>query len=258
VERILELLDSSSCTATFFVLGWLARREGGLVRRIAEAGHEIASHGMSHRMLQRLDRRGFAAELADSRALLEDLAGTAVEGFRAPTFSLTHRTAWALDVLAEGAWRYDSSIFPVRHDRYGVPEAPRRAHLAVGPAGGRVLEMPPLTGRMFGANLPVGGGGYLRLLPVGWVAAALRSFRRAGGLAVIYLHPWELDPDQPELPLSPLSRWRHRVNLSRTAGKLRRLLEGFRLTSFRDVLPQVEAATVETYSYGLGDAPGEA
>lgn len=248
--QILELLAQHKVRATFFVLGWVARREGDLVRRIARAGHEIASHGQSHRRLFHLDPRQFRQELRDSRAALQDLSGQAVVGYRAPTFSITHQTAWALDVLAEEGFSYDSSIFPVHHDRYGVPEAPRWAHRATGPAGGQVVEIPPLTGRLLGVNLPLAGGGYLRLLPAGWVGRALRSAAENDRWGMIYLHPWELDPAQPVLPMGRLSRWRHRVNLSRMGEKLRWLLGHFRFTCAREKLSAISAAELPSFSYG--------
>jgi len=250
VERILELLCDRGVSATFFVLGWVARHERSVVAQIAEAGHEIASHGMTHAMLGRLAPEEFRRELLDSRRLLEDIAGRPVVGYRAPTFSITHRTAWALDVLAETGYRYDSSIFPVRHDRYGVPDAPRFVHWAVGPGQGRILEIPPSTLQVLGMNWPVGGGGYLRLLPVRLVAAALAGAERCGQPGMIYLHPWELDPGQPILPMGPLSRWRHRVNLARTEGKLAWLLGRHRFGPGGRCADAVSAQVNETYHYG--------
>ncbi len=254
VDRLLELLAAHDASATFFVLGWVARHEPAVVRRIAEAGHEVASHGMTHRMLGPLGRDAFEQELADSRRLIEDLAGGPVVGYRAPTFSVTHTTAWALDALAEAGYRYDSSVFPVRHDRYGVPDAPTGPHRARGPGGGVVLELPPLTLRAAGANWPVGGGGYLRLFPRRLCGRALRRAVRAGVPGMVYLHPWEIDPDQPHLPMSRASRFRHRVGLRRTESKLRWLLSRFRFTGVRDQLAALEASARETFAYGDGVA----
>lgn len=237
VDKALGLLDEAGQTATFFVLGAVARDHGPMVHRIAEAGHEIASHGMSHRMLTRMTREELALELRESRKLLEDLAGARVAGFRAPTFSITRQTGpWAIDTLVEAGYEYDSSVFPVRHDRYGIPDAPRWAHWAVGADGGRILEVPPLTRRMLGMNLPVGGGGYLRLFPTGLIGGALDAARCGGHVGVIYLHPWELDPGQPVLPMSRMSRWRHRVNLHKTADKLRALMRRRRFGRFAAML----------------------
>jgi len=250
VEDILQLLVERDQRATFFVLGWVARRQPHLVRRIGRAGYEIASHGMTHAMLHRLTREQFAAELTDSRALLEDLSGRPVLGYRAPTFSITRATAWALDVLVESGYAYDSSVFPVLHDRYGVPDAPRTLHRAIGPAGGEILEMPPLTMRALGRNMPVGGGGYLRLLPAPLLAAGLRGAERRGAAGMIYLHPWELDPRQPVLPMSRLSRWRHRVNLRRTRDKLDYLCRRFHFGEAQSLLEQTRPKALPTFRYG--------
>ncbi len=249
VDRILAMLSDRGVRATFFVVGWVARHEPDLVRQIAEAGHEIASHGMEHRMLGRLSPEAFRRELRDSRRLLEDLGGGPVVGYRAPTFSVTRATAWALDVLAEEGFAYDSSVFPVRHDRYGVPEAPPVPHRAEGPGGGGLLEVPPLTVRLWGRNWPVGGGGYLRLLPVRAVGHALRRVEKQGLPGTIYLHPWEIDPGQPILPMSRVSRWRHRVNLGRTERKLGWLLDRFRFGAMGDAAADLLADAV-TFDYG--------
>jgi polysaccharide deacetylase family protein (PEP-CTERM system associated) len=252
VDRILGLLAEHADTrATFFILGWVARRHGDLVRRIAQAGHEIASHGMTHTMLDRLGPDGFRAELDDSRAVLEDLSGQAVQGFRAPTFSVMHRTAWAIDVLEQAGYGYDSSVFPVSHDRYGVPEAPTGPHTAVGPGGGRVLEIPPMTMPCCGKNLPVGGGGYLRLLPIGLIGHCLRGLQKRDRSGMIYLHPWELDGDQPTLPgMTGLAQWRHRVGLRRAASKLAWLLKRFRFGSVAEQLDRLKAEATQEFVYG--------
>jgi len=250
IDRLLETLAAHRASATFFVLGWVARHERDLIARIAEAGHEIASHGMSHRMLGRLTPEEFTQDLRNSRRLLEDIAGRPVIGYRAPTFSITHRTAWALDVLADEGFQYDSSVFPVRHDRYGVPDAPPCVHRAVGPGGRGLLEIPPLTMRLARANWPVGGGGYLRLLPVRVPAHALRAAGRRGQAAMLYLHPWELDPDQPLLPMSRPSRLRHRLGLRGTARKLQWLLARFRFGAARDLLGALKASVLAEHVYG--------
>lgn len=257
VDRALQALADHGCSATFFVLGWVGRHEPEIVRRIAEAGHEVASHGMTHRMLQHLGPEAFRQDLLEARRLLEDLAGRPVCGYRAPTFSVTHRTAWAFDVLAEAGYGYDSSVFPIRHDRYGVPDAPTAPHRARGPDGGTLLEIPPLTLRLAGANWPVGGGGYLRLLPRRLPARALRKAARRGMPGMLYMHPWELDPDQPVLPMSRISRFRHRVGLRRAEDKLRWLLQRFRFTSVARQLDDLRARPQETYTYGQGTAQAE-
>lgn len=251
VDLILQQLADANVIATFFVLGWVAVHEPDIVRRLAKAGHEIASHGMTHRRLHLMTPVEFRRELLDSRQLLEDLTGRAVLGYRAPTFSLTHATAWALPVLAESGYRYDSSIFPIHHDRYGVPEAPPDAHLAIGPAGAAMLELPPLTVRAAGLNWPVGGGGYFRLLP-GWlVRSALRHATAGGRCAMLYLHPWELDPAQPEMPLSFLRRWRHRVNLAGTSPKLQALLKNFAFGPASAHVHALSARELPRFQYGV-------
>ena len=250
VDRILQLLADNQASATFFVLGWVARHERSLIRHIAEAGHEIASHGMSHTMVTRLTEGQFRGELIESRRLLEDISGQPVIGYRAPTFSITHQTAWALDLLAETGFLYDSSIFPVHHDRYGVPDAPTRPHCAIGPAGGNILEIPALTMRLMRVNWPVGGGGYLRLLPVRLVGRVLRAAKRRGRSGMLYLHPWELDPGQPILPMHRMTRWRHRVGLGRTEGKLRWLLKCFNFSNVRQCLDILRTTSQQEYIYG--------
>ena len=265
IDRILALLAEFGVQATFFVLGWVGRHERGVVQRIADAGHEIASHGMSHAMLTRLTPAQFRQELTDSRKLLEDISGSDVLGFRAPTFSVLHATAWALDELEQAGYAYDSSVFPVRHDRYGVPDAPIHMHWALGPGRGNssqgpcggtgspargILEIPPLTLRLLGANVPVGGGGYLRLLPVRLIQHAIGRCRRAGEPAMIYLHPWELDAGQPALPMGRVARLRHRIGLSKTEAKLRWLLAHNRFGSVRAHLPALAARAKQTYLYG--------
>jgi len=249
VERILEILAECGASATFFVLGWVSNDQPELIRQIAAAGHEIASHGMDHAMLNRLAPADFSRQLRESRRLLEDIAGKPVIGYRAPTFSLTHRTAWALDALAESGFEYDSSVYPVRHDRYGVPDAPPEPHRASGPAGGTILELPPLTFRVLGWNWPIGGGGYLRLFPVKLLAMGLEAAAAKGLPGMIYLHPWEVDPHQPILPMRRLSRWRHRVNLRRTENKLHRLARRFCFTSVAARLGELKGLAQRTFRY---------
>jgi len=250
IDRVLSLLAECHARATFFVLGWVARHEADVVRRIAEAGHEIASHGADHRMIGRVPPHQFRRDLLDSRAILEDLSADRVIGYRAATFSITHRTAWALDVLAETGFRYDSSIFPVHHDRYGVPDAPPGVHRAIGPGGGSVLEIPPLTWRFLGTNVPMAGGGYFRLFPLALLARALRAAERQRRRGMIYLHPWELDPDQPVLPMGFAGTFRHRVGLKRTESKFRRLMSRFRFCDVRSTIDYLEQTTRQSYPYG--------
>lgn len=250
VERILEILEDNQTHATFFVLGWVARHEKQLVCKIAEQGHEIASHGMTHNMLDRLTPEDFRQELRDSRHLLEDIAGQRVIGFRAPTFSIMNANAWTLDILAQEGFLYDSSIFPVHHDRYGIPDAPTEPHRALGPKGGSIIELPPLTLRLFGANWPVGGGGYLRILPIRMIDWALRKTQAQQNPAMLYLHPWEFDPHQPILPMSRLSRWRHRVGLKNTESKLCWLLKRHKFIPACQFIENLTSSTKLSYQYG--------
>lgn len=236
VSRLLDLLHAADVRATFFVLGWVAERLPDLVRDIARAGHEVASHGWSHTPIWHLSKVAFADEVSRSRVLLEELSGQSVIGYRAPTFSITTSTIWALDVLRRAGYRYDSSIFPVHHDRYGIPDAPTTVHRR---AGG-IWEVPPAVLELGGARLPVAGGGYFRLYPLWLTRWAIQRLERAGRPAVVYLHPWEFDPGQPRVRgLGLLRTFRHRVGIGRTARKLVPLLREFRFAPARTVLEQL-------------------
>jgi polysaccharide deacetylase family protein (PEP-CTERM system associated) len=227
-ERLLEIFAEAGVTSTFFVLGWVAERFPTLVRRIAEAGHEIASHGYEHRLIYQTRPAEFREDLRRARAAIEAASGSPVLGYRAPSYSITTRSLWALDVLIEEGYLYDASIFPIRHDRYGIPSAPRHPYVITRPSG-TLWELPGATVRWTGQNLPIGGGGYFRLLPYGWTARGIASVnRREGKPITFYLHPWEIDPDQPRLAAPFVSRFRHYYNLSETESRLRRLLSEFR------------------------------
>ena len=245
-DRVLELFDQAGVRGTFFVLGWCAERLPVVVKRIAEAGHEVASHGYAHRMITEQSPEEFRADVRRAKTLLEDLVGQRVAGYRAPTFSITERTLWAVDVLAEEGYAYDSSIFPIHHDRYGIPSAPRHIHVRNGRNGATLVEFPPTTLRLLGCNLPVAGGGYLRLLPVRLVCRALRAVNRVGWPAIVYFHPWELDPEQPRLAVKGLSRFRHYVNLHRTAAKLRFLLARLPFATASEVIEAWRATQNKT------------
>jgi len=235
-RRILALLDSSQVKATFFVLGWVAQRHPGLVREIHGLGHEIASHGFWHRLVYTQSPGQFRADVQLSRDVLQEIIGRPVTAYRAPSFSITRRSLWALEILVEEGFLTDTSVFPIVHDRYGIPGAKRRLHQTITPAG-PIWEFPPATIRIAGVNLPVGGGGYFRLLPLRWTVRALsRINRTAGEPFIFYVHPWELDPGQPRLrAASRVSRFRHYVNLAKTERKLQRLLRAFRFGPLRDV-----------------------
>jgi polysaccharide deacetylase family protein (PEP-CTERM system associated) len=236
-RRLLDLFEESNIHATFFVLGWVARRSPELIREIARRGHEVASHGMSHKLVYNQTPEEFSRETYESKALLEDLIGVPVLGYRASTYSITRRSLWALDILSEAGFTYDSSIFPIRHDLYGIPDAPQVPSLIATPKGASIVEFPMSTAPMFGMRVPVSGGGYFRLLPYWLTRAGLRKLN--GELQrpfIFYLHPWEVDPDQPRVRTSWKSRLRHYTNLNRCEVRLRRLIGEFRFGRVRDVL----------------------
>ncbi|MGE0463573.1 MAG: XrtA system polysaccharide deacetylase [Vicinamibacterales bacterium] len=235
-ERMLDLLDRAGVSATFFVLGWVAERFPRLVERIHRAGHEIGSHSYDHGLVYEKDPDSFRADLRRAQAAIEGAAGVAVRGFRAPSFSVTERSLWALDVLVEEGYTYDASIYPVRHDRYGIPSWPRHIQ-RLDRSGGPLWELPGSTVRRAGLNLPMGGGGYFRLLPYGWTSRGIRTLNEEEKRpAIFYVHPWEIDPDQPRLPASALSRFRHYHNLDQTEARLRRLMKEFRFGTVAQVL----------------------
>jgi len=235
-DRLLTLFDTRHVTGTFFVLGWVAERFPGLVSRIAKMGHEVASHGYAHRLIYDQTPEAFRDDVRRAKDLLESVTGVPVDGFRAPSYSVTARTLWALDILIEEGYRYDASIFPIRHDRYGMPDAPRHPHVLTR-AGGSLLEVPPSTVRIGRINLPVAGGGYFRILPYAWTRWGIRRInQREGRPAIFYLHPWEIDPEQPRVKAGAISRFRHYRNLDKTVGRLEQLVRDFRFSTVRHVL----------------------
>jgi polysaccharide deacetylase family protein (PEP-CTERM system associated) len=247
LDWLLEQLAQHQATATFFVLGWVARRQPRIVRAIADAGHELACHGYGHDRLHRLDPDRLRADLAAARAAIEDQAQQPLIGYRAPCFSLTAQTAWAVDVIAGQGFAYDSSIQPIHHPACGQADAPRRPYQLVGPSGGRLLEVPPLTWRCGRLRLPVAGGGYFRLLPLVAMHRGIAQARRAGQPAPLYFHPWEFDPDQPRLPLGPRQRWRTYVGIRRTRPRLQTLLRRYRGRSYRQWLASEAAHHLPTH-----------
>jgi polysaccharide deacetylase family protein (PEP-CTERM system associated) len=235
-ERLLELFDEASVRATFFVLGWVGERHPELVRRIVSAGHELASHGYGHHLVYHQTVDEFRDDLRRAKSILETAGGVAVVGYRAPSFSVVERSLWALDVLVEEGFAYDSSIYPVHHDRYGIPDAPRHAHVRECRTGA-ILEAPGSTVRCAGVNIPMGGGGYFRQLPYSvtrWGINRLNEVEQRP--AIFYVHPWEVDPDQPRIPARLLSRMRHYRNLHKTAPRLRLLMQEFAFSTMADVL----------------------
>ncbi|MCR2833691.1 XrtA system polysaccharide deacetylase [Parerythrobacter lacustris] len=244
VLRILDLFDEAEVKATFFTLGWVAKRHGALMRRIVEAGHELASHGYDHARVFTFDRKEFAEDIRKARTILEDASGAKVIGYRAPSFSFDQRTPWAYMELAEQGYAYSSSVAPVAHDHYGWKEAPRFAFKPL--PWSDLVEIPVTTAILGGKRVAAGGGGFFRVLPYGFSRWAIRQVnRRDARPAVFYFHPWEIDPDQPRVPNAPIkSRLRHYTNLDRMAPKLRELVHEFAWGRM-DVLAHREAAIAE-------------
>lgn len=239
MDAILSALDRHHAHATFFFLGWIAERHGELVRRVRDAGHEIASHGYEHSFLQDLGGpEGLERDLARTEDALMSAGAPRPIGFRASTFTLTRATWWAFDVLARRGYRYDSSVHPVRHPVYGVPGFEPGISTVRATDGTEIVEFPVATWPLFGRNLPVGGGGYFRLLPVSVTDAAVRGLERRGRPAALYLHPWEFDPEQPRCPAPFTQRFRHYLNLDRTLARLEYLLERHAFTTLRAVLAE--------------------
>jgi polysaccharide deacetylase family protein (PEP-CTERM system associated) len=235
--RVLELLERRGIRGTFFVLGCVARKHPGIVRDIQAAGHEVASHGLTHRLVYSQAPEAFRQETRESKAILEDQCQVQVRGYRAATYSITRRSLWALDILLEEGFTYDSSIFPMRHDRYGVPGAPVTPYRVSTPAGRELVEFPISVLKYGGVTLPVAGGGYFRLFPYGLTSWALRRLNARGQPFLFYLHPWEIDPGQPRIAeASASSRFRHYVNIDRCEERLSRLLADFRFGTMADVL----------------------
>jgi polysaccharide deacetylase family protein (PEP-CTERM system associated) len=224
--RVLDLFGEHRVRATFFVLGWVAERCPELIRRMVRDGHELASHGYDHTRATEFDRDGFRQDVVRTKGILEDASGTPVRGYRAPSYSIGARNLWALDILHEAGHAYSSSIYPIRHDLYGMPEAPR---FAFRPRADSILELPVTTVEVAGRKLPAGGGGYFRLLPYGAYCWALRRVNsRDRQPAIFYFHPWEVDPEQPRMAGASLrSRFRHYVNLDTMETRLRRLVSEF-------------------------------
>ena len=256
VERLLRLLDAAQTRATFFVLGWVAEKEPDLVTRLAAAGHEIASHGWAHRMITQQSPEEFEDDLRRSLRLLRAQSGGRVVGYRAPSFSVVRETVWALDVLLDHGVEYDSSIFPVHHDRYGMPGAPRAPYRVAWRDARELWELPPATLHVLGRTLPAAGGGYLRLLPYGVSACALRRLEREGIPGVVYTHPWEYDTEQPRVALPRLRSLRHYGNVGGMETKLARLLREFSFTTCAEVLRAARGAAPEAAAAALAGVEG--
>ncbi len=238
--KILDLLDEFQVRATFFVLGWVAEKRPLLIKKIQERGHDIACHGFGHQLIYRIGPEKFRDDIRRSKALLEDISGKRITGYRAPSYSITSESLWAIDILVEEGFLYDSSIFPVIHDIYGIPDA-KRFPYNIECSSGTIREFPLSTLKLrflsLETRIPVSGGGYLRLFPAGMIRKAIDHINfREGQPAVLYFHPWEIDPGQPRIKAGLKSRFRHYVNLDRTMGKLRHLLSTLSFVPMSSVL----------------------
>lgn len=236
---LLNIFDEFQSKATFFILGWVAERYPDLVREIDRRGHEVASHGYSHQLIYSQSPDVFREETRRSRMLLQDLTGKSVAGYRAASYSITRKSLWALDILAEEGFVYDSSIFPVHHDNYGIPGSPELPHILMSPAGNRMVEFPLSTYRFLGQTLPIAGGGYFRLYPYWLSRFFYRNTNRQNKSFVFYLHPWEVDPEQPRVKASWFSEFRHYNNLDKCETRLRQLLGEFKFITMQDKLTEL-------------------
>jgi polysaccharide deacetylase family protein (PEP-CTERM system associated) len=235
-HQLLTLFHQHGVRSTFFVLGWVAERFPALVREIAGLGHEVASHGFHHQLIASLAPEQFREDVRRAKAVVEDAAGHGVIGYRAPSFSIVKASLWALDILIEEGYEYDASIFPIHHDRYGIPDAPRHIHRIEREAG-VIVEVPGSTVRWGTANLPIAGGGYFRLLPYAWTRWGINRVNAVDQEPVVfYLHPWEIDPDQPRLPVGRTTRLRHYGGLDTTLDRMTRLVTDFRFDSIQSML----------------------
>ena len=235
-HRLLDLFEKHEVKATFFFLGWIAERHADLVRVVHESGHEVASHGYDHRQITTMSKEEFRRDLRRSKEILEGITGQKLLGYRAPSFSVTRATIWALEILSQEDFAYDSSIFPVHHDRYGIPDANPVPHRLPLSDGRSIVEVPMTVARYGGMNMPISGGGYFRLYPYWFSRMAARGANAEGRPWVFYVHPWEVDPGQPRLDVKPLSRFRHYNNLHKTESRLRQMLADFQFTSMRSYL----------------------
>jgi len=238
-RRLLDLFDRHEVKATHFVLGWVAERFPELVREIDARGHEVASHGYSHQLVYNQTPELFREETVKSKAILEDALGKSVTGYRAASYSITKKSLWALDILCELGFKYDSSIFPIRHDRYGIPDAEVLPHRLKTPNGGEIAEFPLTTSSLFGIKMPAAGGGYFRLYPYALTKFLLRRVEKAKKPIVFYLHPWEIDQEQPRIKAGALSTFRHYNNLDKCEQRLDKLLSQFSFGTMRASLEKL-------------------
>jgi polysaccharide deacetylase family protein (PEP-CTERM system associated) len=241
VERntrlVLDLFEELGVKATFFVLGWVANKYPNIVRRIVDAGHELGCHSYSHQLIYEMDPLSFRKDTLRAIDSIQQASGQTVTHYRAPSFSITSRSMWALNILLELGITHDSSIFPIRHDLYGMPSAPPRPFV-ISIGGAHLIEFPPSTVKRLGSRLPVSGGGYTRILPLWYQKSALRMLEKSQVPGMVYLHPWELDPEQPRIRASLRSHFRHYTGLYKTADRIRKLIAEFRFVPMSEALPQ--------------------
>ncbi|MCW8855325.1 MAG: DUF3473 domain-containing protein [Gammaproteobacteria bacterium] len=239
-DVILEILSQHKVKGTFFVLGWVAERYRNIVEKIDKEGHEVACHGFSHKLIYNQTVSEFKEETIRAKEILEDIVQKPVNGYRAASYSITNDSLWALDVLVEAGFKYDSSIYPVTHDRYGISDAQELPHLISSPSGNELVEFPLSIYKILQYHLPVSGGGYFRLYPYFFTKYALSSINRNHKPFVFYLHPWEIDPQQPRISTNPLSRFRHYNNLELCESRLQKLLSDFKFTTMNAVLDEMK------------------
>lgn len=240
-DIILKLLDDNNIKATFFTLGWIAKNYPSVVKKIAQQGHEIASHGMNHQLIYNQSPDVFRIETKESKSLLEDLCQTEVIGYRAATYSIIQKSIWALDILAEEGFKYDSSIFPMRHDKYGIADANPVPHTLETPSGYKIVEFPISTVKTKFATFPVAGGGYFRIFPYFYTRWGLNKLNKNNQPFVFYIHPWELDPEQPRIEGATLfTKFRHYTNIKKTHARLSMLMRDFNFSTMRDVLTHLD------------------
>jgi len=252
-DRVLDLFARHSVVGTFFILGWVAERAPGLIRRIAAAGHEVASHGYDHRRVFTMTADEFRADLRKSKALLEDAGGVPVSGYRAPSFSVDGRNCWAHAVLAEEGYAYSSSVAPIAHDHYGWPDAPRFAFRPLADAD--LIEVPVTTASFAGRRFAAAGGGFFRLLPYAVSRWAIAQVNRQGEAAMTYFHPWEIDPGQPRISAPLKSRLRHYTNLVRMEGKIERLIGDFAWGRMDSIVETLRQRSVPYWDGGQATTP---
>lgn len=239
-DLLIELFSEHNIKATFFVLGWVAERYPQIVRSIIESGHEVASHGYSHQLVYNQSIEEFTDETKRSKQILEDLAQKPVLGYRAASYSITKKSEWALDILHELGFKYDSSIFPVHHDRYGMPGTPQFPYIRKTLKSAEIIEFPISSVKMLGYQLPIAGGGYFRLFPYFFSRFGLNKINKTNNPFVFYLHPWEIDPEQPRIEASLFSKFRHYNNLKKCESRLRQLINDFNFTTVSEVLSEID------------------